>query len=196
MEIIESDSNSTALKLRIDVDSMKPAEQNTQDRTASSKKPGGPHNGKQLESSTESVSSGHTEPLSSWAVQAPQTPDHIPTPGELLRVIAAKYMEAAPLESKQDFGDFLEYLKEMQLIVTDVGTGSLLITVKCNSLQILNRLWEDYLSDHLGEMAQRCFVTEELLKELSLAELKLKTTILEEEYEACKSYFEKDPASG
>ena len=45
-------------------------------------------------------------------------------------------------------------------------------------------------------MVQRCFATEEILTEFSLAELKLQTTISEEEYIACKMYFEKDPAGG
>jgi len=72
----------------------------------------------------------------------------------------------------------------------------LLITLKCESLQILDRLWENYSSGHLEEVVQRCFVTEELLAELKLAELKLKATMSEEEYEACRGYFERDPARG
>ena len=38
--------------------------------------------------------------------------------------------------------------------------------------------------------------TEEILTELSLSELKLQTTISQEEYIACKMHFEKDPAQG
>ena len=84
----------------------------------------------------------------------------------------------------------------MRLIITGVSVGSLLITVKCDSLQILERLWEDYSCGHLGEVVQRYFVTEEILTELSLAELKLKTAISEEEYKACKKYLGKDPGRG
>jgi len=45
-------------------------------------------------------------------------------------------------------------------------------------------------------VVQRCFVTEEILTESSLAELKLQTTISDEDYKACKIYFKKDPAGG
>ena len=195
MEIIESASNSTALKLGIDVESMESAEQSTQGRTASSKKPGGPQNGEQLEASTEPVPSGHTEPLST-ETEAPQTPTHTPTKEQVLCLFADSYLKNVPPKSKDEHVEFLTYLNKMQLIITGHCEGSLLITVKCDSLQILDRLWEDYLSGHLGEVVQRSFVTEELLAELNLAELKLKTTISEEEYEVCRKYFEKDPARG
>ena len=178
MEIIESVSNSTALKLGIDVESMKSAEQSTQDRTASSKKPGGPQNGEQLEA------------------EAPQTPPHSPTKEDVLCSIAINYLKSTPPRSKDEHVEFLSYLKEMRLVITGLSVGSLLITVKCDSLQILERLWEDYLSGHLGGVVQRSFVTEELFAELNLAELKLKTTISEEEYKVCKKYFKKDPARG
>ena len=197
MEIIESASNlnSTAFTLRIDVETMKPAEENTQDRTASSKKPGGPQNGEQQKAPPEPVPSGHTEPSRIEAVQAPQALDHIATE-DVLCLIATNYLKCTPPNSMDDHGNFLSYMREMRLIITGHSVGSLLITVKCNSLQILNSLWKDYSSGHLGEVVQTCFVTEELLAELGLAELKLKTTISEEEYEACKSYFEKDPGRG
>ncbi|KAJ7388927.1 hypothetical protein OS493_034853, partial [Desmophyllum pertusum] len=38
-------------------------------------------------------------------------------------------------------------------------------------------------------MAQKFLVTEDLLKELGLIEVKLMTTIPEEEYKACREYF-------
>ena len=177
------------------MESMQPAEQNTQDRTASSKKPGRPQNGEQLEASTEPVPSGHTE-LSNIEAEAPQTPAHSPTGKQVLCLIATNYLKTTPPKSKDDHGEFLRYLKEMDLLFTGHSVGSLLITVKCDSLQILERLWKDYLSGHLSEVVQRSFVTEELLAELNLAELKLKTAISEEDYEVCKKYFKKDPARG
>ena len=119
-----------------------------------------------------------------------------PSVEEVLTVIADKYLKATPLKNKDDLDSFLAYMKEMRLTITGVRVGSLLITVKCDSLQILERLWKDYSSGHLGKVVQRCFVTEEILTELSLAELKLQTTISEEEYMACKMYFKKDPAGG
>ncbi|PFX13352.1 hypothetical protein AWC38_SpisGene22565 [Stylophora pistillata] len=70
--------------------------------------------------------------------------------------------------------------------------GSLLITVKCDSLESLERLWEEHSCGHLDKMVQDCFVTEKVFKELHLVELKLKTTMDIEEYNACKVYFERD----
>ena len=188
--------NLTALKLRIDVETMAPAELNTQNKTpVSARELGRSQNGGHQEVP---VSSGHTQsPCTGSGAQLPHAPvSPIPTEGEVLRLIATNYLQTTPPRSKADHDDFLAYLEKMRVMVRDVGVGSLLITVKCDSLEILERLWEDYSSSHLGEVVQRCFVTKEILTELSLAELKLQTTILEEEYVACKMYFEKDPARG
>ena len=149
MEIGKKCSYSTAVDLRIDVETWKSAEQ-------------------------------------------PENEASQPSVERILCLIADKYLKATPLRSKDDLDSFLAYMKEMRLIITGVHTGSLLITVKCDSLQILERLWEDYSSGHLGEVVQRCFVTEEILTELSLAELKLETTISEEEYKACKMFLGKE----
>ena len=75
------------------------------------------------------------------------------------------------------------------MIIVDVKTGSLIITVECSSLQILDELWIDYKTGHLNEMAQKYLVTEDVLKAFGLTELKLKTTIVEEEYRACREVF-------
>ena len=177
---------STALKLMVDVDTMKPAEQHDkQGRTFSTIESEGSRDGEHQEASAIPVPSRHTQSLCTGA-EAPEAPMS-PIPTEvILSLIAAKYLQATPIRCKSDCDDFLAYMKEMRLIFTGVDIGSLLITVKCDSLQILERLWEDYSSGHLGEVVQRCFVTEEILTELSLTELKLKTTISEEEYKACK----------
>jgi len=191
-------SNSTALKLTIGVEKMKPAEHSTQAfRTrASTVELGGSQNDGHQEASAVPVSSGQTQPSCAGA-EAPQAPmSPIPSEKEVLRLIAVNYLQATQPSSKDDFDSFLAYMKEMRVTIAGVSIGSLLITVKCDSLQILERLWENYMSGRLGEVVQRCFVTEEILTELSLAELKLKTTISEEEYKACKKYLLKDPAIG
>ena len=188
MEIIESASNSTALKLRIDVENMKSAEQNTQGRTpVSAIESGGSQGDEHQEASAPSVPSGHTQLESA----IPQTSTE-----EVMGSIASRYMKVASLSSVDEFDRFMEYMEKMRVIITGVDRGSLLITVRCDSLQILEGLWKDYLSGRLGEVVQKCFVTEKLLADLSLAELKLKITISEEEYDACKSYFENHPARG
>ena len=115
---------------------------------------------------------------------------------EIFLSIAGNYLQTTPPQSPEERNRFKEYMKEMRLIITGVSVGSLVITVKCESLMILEDLWTDYSSGHLGEVVQNCFVTEKILKELNLAELRLKTTIDVEEYNACKMFFEKDALRG
>ena len=123
-------------------------------------------------------------------------PTQFATTEQVLGFIAVNYIQTTPPGNADERNDFLTYLEKAKAILKGTDTGSLVITVKCDSLQILERLWKDYLSGHLGEVIQRSFVTEELLTEFSLAELKLETTISEEEYRACKAYLEKDLSEG
>ena len=74
--------------------------------------------------------------------------------------------------------------KVRQTIVVDVKTGSLIITVRCTSLRILDDLWRDYCTGHLQEVAQRYLVTEDILQQLGLDSVQLTLTISEEEYKA------------
>ena len=84
----------------------------------------------------------------------------------------------------------LRYLRiKLGVDVQDNRLGSLAITVSCGSLEVLERLWEDYCSGHLNDVVQETLVTKEVLKALCLSEVNLKTTISEEEYKACKEWF-------
>ena len=181
----------TALKIKIGVETMKPAEQkNTQDRShVSAIESGGSQTGGHHEVP---VTSGHPQ-SSSTGAEALQAPNRILTEElkELFRLIASNYLLTTPPRCKDDHDNFLTYMKEMRVTITGVDIGSLLITVKCDSLEVVEGLWEDYSSGHLGEVVQKCFVTEEILIELNLAQLKLKTTISEEEYMKCRVFFEK-----
>ena len=173
---------------------MKTAQHNTQDRTPVAR---GCQNCGYQESFAEEyvpMASGHTQ-SSYLGAECLSAPNPIPAEG-VLSLIAKNYLLTTPPRNKDERDDFLNYLKEMRVIITDVRTGSLLIKVKCDSLQILEELWKDYSSGNLGQVVQRCLVTKEILRESSLTELKLKTTILEEEYKACKVYFEKELARG
>ena len=105
--------------------------------------------------------------------------------------IALNYLKTIPPQSREEHNIFKEYLREIKAIIKDVSEGSLVITVKCESLQSLEKLWTDYSSGHLGEMVQNCFLTEKFLKEHNLTELRLKTTMDREEYNATKVYFER-----
>jgi len=84
----------------------------------------------------------------------------------------------------------LRYLKiKLGVDIQDNRLGSLVITVSCSSLEVLEQLWGDYCSGHLNEVVQETLVTEQLLKELCFSEVKLKTIISEREYSACKAWF-------
>ena len=184
------------MKLKIDVEAMKPTEHSTQDRTpVSIVQSGGSGDVGQHGASVVPVSSGQNQ-SSCVNAEAPQAPMYIPTGEELLRRITDNFMRNTPPKNRDEHDYFLTYLERIGAVFAGAGTGSLLITVKCDSLQILERLWKDYLTGHLGEVIQRSFVTEEILTEFSLSELKLKTTISEEDYKACKAYFEKDLSEG
>ncbi|XP_022810130.1 uncharacterized protein LOC111347144, partial [Stylophora pistillata] len=111
---------------------------------------------------------------------------------KILGLIAENYLQTTPPQSSEEHNRFKTYLTEMKVLLTGVSRGSLLITVRCDSLESLERLWEENSCGHLDKMVQDCFVTEKVMKELHLVELKLKTTMDIEEYNACKVYFERD----
>ena len=120
-----------------------------------------------------------------------------PLKKKVLCLIAMNYLDTTPPQSRDERSEFQKYLQEMKVLITGVSVGSLVITVKCNSLKSLEKLWQDYLCGLLDKMVGDCFVTEKILKELNLAELKLKTTMDIEEYNACKlSFLKKDALRG
>ena len=76
-----------------------------------------------------------------------------------------------------------QYLaNQLKVTVRHFDQGSLLITVECSSLQILEDLWDDYKSGHLGEVAQETLILAEVLEKLGITEVKLKTFISEKDY--------------
>ena len=171
------------------MEDMKRVEFKTQTRSpASAVEPVECHEGQHQEASAASLTLGRT--------QHPGTEDLQALREEVLCLIAKNYILATPPQCSDDHIRFEAYMKEMRTIITGVDMGSLLITVQCESLQVLEELWEDYLSGHLGEVVQESFATKEILKTLNLSELKLKTTIEEEDYKKCKAYFEKDALRG
>ena len=94
------------------------------------------------------------------------------------------------LSFKASFDLFLEYLKvQLGVGVENYNVGSLLITVTCSSLQILEGLWEAYSSGRLDTVAKKTLVTAQVLATLGVHEVKLKTTITKHEYRKCKEFF-------
>ena len=109
----------------------------------------------------------------------------VPSPQEILSSIASKCLLNP--STSEEFNGFLHYMEKVRkVIIVDVKTGSLMVMVECSSLQVLDELWEDYITGHLSEMVQKCLVTQEILEEFALAEVKITTTINEEEYKACR----------
>ena len=112
-----------------------------------------------------------------------------PSSQEIVNLIAEKYIQTIDPSNPEGLNGFLEYMEKVrQTIVIDVKKGSLIITVQCSSLHILDELWEDYCTGHLKEVAQRCLVTEDILKELGVDAVQLTVTINEEEYRAYRKY--------
>ena len=115
---------------------------------------------------------------------------------EVLDRIAAKFFEVLHPSSPEEFNDFIQYLEKVRgVLIADVKTGSLIITTECSSLAILDELWKAYCIGYLNEMTQ-FLVTPDVLTRFGLTEVKLVTTIVEEEYEACREVFLKQGAGG
>lgn len=94
------------------------------------------------------------------------------------------------LSFKNAFDRLVQYLRNtLGVIVQSYNVGSLLLTVTCSSLEILQDLWQDYCSGHLNEVVQETLVTACVLEQLCLSEVKLKTIISKDEYQACKEFF-------
>lgn len=121
----------------------------------------------------------------------------IPSEQELLIRIADKCLSSFDLSTPEGRNGFVEYLERVRrVLVVGVQEGSLLVTVKCSSLQILDEIWEDYCSGHLNEVAQKFLVTEEILKGFGPIEVKLATVIAKDDYKACREYIFKQSLPG
>ena len=111
----------------------------------------------------------------------------IPSPQQILSLIASKYLNNLNPSTPEDFNGFIEYMEKVRkVIIVDCSPGSLIITVECSSLEILEELWQDYSTGNLGRVVQQYLVTEDLLKGLGLTEVKLSTTIDEKDYRDCQ----------
>ena len=135
-----------------------------------------------------------------WGAVVPATPSPsqtsnvttIPSSQDILNLIASKYLNSLNPSAPEDFNSFVRYMKEVrEVILVDCKPGSLIITVECRSLNILEELWQDYCTLNLSRVVQQYLVTEDVLKELGLTEVKLTTTIDEEDYRACLKHFKR-----
>ena len=114
----------------------------------------------------------------------------IPSTQAILNLVASNYLANINPSTPEEFNGFVQYLLEVRkVLIVGTHSGSLIIKVKCSTLEILEDLWDDYCIGHLNEMAQKHLVTEEILKTLGLTELILTTSISDEKYRECKNYF-------
>ena len=114
----------------------------------------------------------------------------IPSAQGVLNFIAFKCFQTVDPSKPEELNGYLQYLRDVrQVLFVDAQTGSLIITVECNSLEILEGLWNDYSTGHLNEMAQKFLVTDDVLREFGLIDMKLTTNISEKEYKACREHF-------
>ena len=113
----------------------------------------------------------------------------IPSSQQILNLIASMYLTNLNPSTPEDFNGFKRYMKEVRdVLLVGCKPGSLIITAECGSLKILEELWQDYCTGNLGRVVQECLVTEDILKELGLSEIKLITTIDEKDYKDCQKY--------
>ena len=119
-----------------------------------------------------------------------------PSAQEVLDRIATKCLKKVDPSSSEELNAFIQYVENVRkALIVDVTTGSLIITTECSSLAILDELWKAYCIGYLNEMAQ-FLVTLDVLTRFGLTAVKLVTTIVEEEYEACREVFLKQGAGG
>lgn len=116
-----------------------------------------------------------------------------PTAEDVLKLVAFKYLQTTdpfkPQDSTSGFASYLE--KERKVVIVDITQHleSLCVTVECSSLRILEELWDDCCKENLSGLAQNTLVTEDILEELGLLNVKLSTTISEKEYKDCRGQF-------
>ena len=90
---------------------------------------------------------------------------------------------------------YFQHLKLIpDLTPTEGNEDSLRLAVKCNSLEGLERLWEDYRSGRLNEIAEKYLVTDEIKRRFHVESVNLATTIQEEDYLACKEFLSSTPS--
>ena len=97
------------------------------------------------------------------------------------------YIQYRQISTEEGVSGLIEHIKKTyNLALESVGQGSLKITFRCPSLESLERLWTDFQLGHLNSIAERYLVTEDMKKKLNLENVKLKTTIEEQNYRICK----------
>lgn len=105
------------------------------------------------------------------------------------RSLVLDFWSAVYSFGKSSVNLLIRYLKEkLGVEVQECSKGSLIITVSCCSLEVLEALWIEYCTGHLNKAVQDTLVTAEVLEKLDLREAKLRTVISEEDYLSHKEF--------
>ena len=97
------------------------------------------------------------------------------------------YIRFCNISTTEGVSGLIEHIhRTYNLALNSVGLGCLEISLQCPSLESLERLWSDYQSGHLNDVAERYLVTDDIKKKLNLKNVRLTTTIEDENYRICK----------
>ncbi|XP_067024616.1 uncharacterized protein [Acropora muricata] len=77
-------------------------------------------------------------------------------------------------------------IETYEVLVLIVDKGSIVVSLRCPTLESLEHLWSDYRSGDLDKLAERYLVTDDMKEKLKLEKSYLKITIDEENYLNCK----------
>ena len=77
-------------------------------------------------------------------------------------------------------------IRTYKALVFNVSEGSIVVSLRCPTLESLEHLWSDYRSGDLDKLAERYLVTDDMKEKLKLEKSYLKVTIDEENYLNCK----------
>ncbi|XP_044175066.1 uncharacterized protein LOC122958338 [Acropora millepora] len=73
-------------------------------------------------------------------------------------------------------------IKAYKVLLLNVCKGSIVVGLRCPTLESLEHLWSDYRSGDLDKLAERYLVTDEMKERLNQETIYLKTTIDDENY--------------
>ena len=136
---------------------------------------------------------GKTLPPSTPCSGNGETSGGFPTAENFLKLVAFNYLQTTDPSKLQDstsgFAYYLEKVRKVVIVDITQHLEGLWVTVECSSLRILEEFWNDYCSEYLSGLAQNTLVSKDILEELGLTNVKLRTTISEKEYRDCRARF-------
>ena len=93
---------------------------------------------------------------------------------EILKPSVTAYMKYHRPSTLLDFDNFFGHMTKIyRTALVSVKISSLVISVKCPTLESLERLWKDYQSGCLNDIAERFLVTDELKRKLGVGQYQI-----------------------